>query len=227
MKEVYEEYFINESGEVFKCNNGKLRKLKQSTQWGYKRVRLVIKGRETSRHVHRLLALAFIPNPENKPEVNHKDGDKSNNILDNLEWVTRAENNKHARELGLNKPLKGADNGRSILSEGQAVEILTLYLNSTKPYHEIAELFGVTTTTITALMLGKTWKHLPLPRRASKGRDDSELSYEIVVGMIKSGVSLKTIAEKLSVKVDRIYTINRKYLNAERLSKPHSLSGRE
>lgn len=61
--------------------------------------------------IHRLLALAFIPNPENKPQVNHKDGDKLNNSLDNLEWVTQRENTIHAYKIGLAK--SGANHKQS------------------------------------------------------------------------------------------------------------------
>lgn len=53
--------------------------------------------------IHRIVAKAFIPNPDNKREVNHIDGDKKNNKLDNLEWTTAKENQRHARKLGLNR----------------------------------------------------------------------------------------------------------------------------
>lgn len=62
---------------------------------GYYQQCLCIDGVSYYFYLHRLVALAFIPNPENKPEVNHKDGDKSNNRVDNLEWVTPKENMKH------------------------------------------------------------------------------------------------------------------------------------
>ena len=65
---------------------------------------VVLKGRKT-RRIHRLVALAFIPNPNNLPEVNHKDGIKTNNKLNNLEWTTSSKNQKHSYRLGLSKPL--------------------------------------------------------------------------------------------------------------------------
>ena len=54
--------------------------------------------------IHRLVAQAFIPNPEGKPEINHKDGDRNNNHVDNLEWCTSSENSYHAYRTGLAKP---------------------------------------------------------------------------------------------------------------------------
>lgn len=64
---------------------------------GYRQVRF--KMGEQNQYVHRLVALAFIPNPHNKKEVNHIDGDKSNNAIDNLEWVSSSENHKHSTHI--------------------------------------------------------------------------------------------------------------------------------
>ena len=72
---------------------------------GYMTVMLSIGGKQKRAYIHRLVARAFIPNPENKPEVNHKDGNKQNNCVGNLEWVTRTENATHLRDtLGYKRP---------------------------------------------------------------------------------------------------------------------------
>ena len=77
---------------------GKLLTAKTDTS-GYRTVRL--SGKDV--RIHRLVAQAFIPNPDNKPEVNHKDGNKANNHKDNLEWATRMENMQHAVRTGLQR----------------------------------------------------------------------------------------------------------------------------
>lgn len=73
----------------------------ETTKWGYKRVILSKNGRARKHSVHRLVALHFIENPEDKPEVNHKDGNKAHNDMSNLEWATEGENATHAYATGL------------------------------------------------------------------------------------------------------------------------------
>lgn len=68
---------------------------------GYLQIYLRKDGKKYALYIHRLVAQAFIPNPKNKEQVNHKDGNKQNNIVDNLEWVTNLENQQHARKLKL------------------------------------------------------------------------------------------------------------------------------
>ena len=97
-------YEVSNTGKVRSLNylgHGKTQELKPWNNGGYRRVNLHIAGKKTNLLLHRLVAEAFIPNPDNKPEVNHKDGDKRNNAADNLEWSTRKENLDHADRTGL------------------------------------------------------------------------------------------------------------------------------
>lgn len=75
--------------------------LKFGQSQGYQAVTLARDGVNKKIRLHKLVALAFIPNPDNKPEINHKDGNKHNNCADNLEWVTPIENQRHAISSGL------------------------------------------------------------------------------------------------------------------------------
>ena len=95
-------YSVNRDGHIINANGNE--KASHIDRYGYLRTNLYSNGQMFSKRVHRLVAEAFIPNPENKPDVNHKDGNKRNNSVDNLEWVTRSENMLHAYSTGLNKP---------------------------------------------------------------------------------------------------------------------------
>ena len=88
----YEGYYkINSSGDVYSVKNNKLLRSGRNNQ-GYKLIALCKDGKEKSFKVHRLVALAFIPNPNNYPFINHKDEDKTNNNAENLEWCTHRYN---------------------------------------------------------------------------------------------------------------------------------------
>lgn len=89
---------VSSNGDVF--HNGKLLK-GESCVNGYIRYHVSENRKTTKILAHRLIAMAFILNPENKPEINHIDGNKENNNVSNLEWVTPSENQRHARKTGL------------------------------------------------------------------------------------------------------------------------------
>jgi hypothetical protein len=101
-------YQISRDGKVFSLKNDLEFKLSIGTT-GYYRVNLNNKDRGKTHKVHRLVALHFIPNPNNYKCVNHLDGNKLNNDMSNLEWCSHKRNNNHARELGLNPILRGLD----------------------------------------------------------------------------------------------------------------------
>ena len=94
-------YRVSNFGRVFSIKNRKL--LKPFISGNYEHVNLYKGGKRWHTKVHSLVANAFVANPENKPEINHIDGDKTNNRRDNLEWVTSSENKQHAIEHELFK----------------------------------------------------------------------------------------------------------------------------
>lgn len=103
-KGIITDYSVSDSGEVRRDTNNYM--MKPYIQHEYAHVTLQINKRAKRFNIHRLVAIAFIPNPENKPYVNHIDGNKINNCVNNLEWVTSAENAQHAVRTGLRQPTR-------------------------------------------------------------------------------------------------------------------------
>ena len=110
--------------------------------------------------VHRVVAKTFIPNPENKPEVNHKgkDGNKLDNRVCSLEWSTRSENMIHAYETKLQKGRTGKSHHNVKLLEKQVLEIRTIGKNMTQ--QKIAEIYDTGRRNIGDILTRKIWKHI-------------------------------------------------------------------
>jgi SPBc2 prophage-derived putative HNH homing endonuclease yosQ len=110
-------------------------------------------------NIHRLVAETFIPNPENKPMVNHIDGDKTNNRVNNLEWVTPKENIQHAVKEGLMNPPIGERCASSKYKESQVLEAIKL-LSEGKPNCEVAKLTGINDRAVSDIRNKKRWGYL-------------------------------------------------------------------
>lgn len=119
----FHQYYVSRCGKVFGCKGNEIKQT--TTNRGYKRITLSIDGKEERWSVHRLVALLFVSNPEQKPQVNHIDGDKENNNASNLEWCTASENNKHAFRVGLKKNLVKGKYGKDHIASKAIVCVET------------------------------------------------------------------------------------------------------
>lgn len=133
--------------------------------------------KKKSLFVHRLVAEAFIPNTNNYREINHIDGNKTNNMINNLEWITRSKNVKHAYDTGLKQAWhkgkrgvlpNGSNKPQSKLTETDILKIIELYLNGGYTFHKLAYEFGVGKTIIGDIIKGKAWTYV------TNGKDNSK-----------------------------------------------------
>ena len=149
-------YWVNRKGEVL-CKRGKKLKLGISTK-GYPQITFETKQVHKCIRIHRLVAQYFIynDNPELKNQVNHIDGDKTNNNVNNLEWCTNQENHNHKMKNGFNVSLKEEKSGRSKLTEKQAIDIYT-YKDS---YKNLMEKYNVSKSTISSIRGGRNWNYI-------------------------------------------------------------------
>lgn len=143
-----------------KIHRGEI-ELKPALDGKYLFVVLQNNGSKKHKKVHRLVAENFIPNPLNKPIVNHIDGNKLNNSVENLEWVTASENSQHAVNTGLRKyhKISGELGGLSKLSNADAIEIRKRYLLG-ETSRKLGEYFKVNKSTILKIIHNKTFKNV-------------------------------------------------------------------
>jgi hypothetical protein len=153
-------YFVSDLGEVesrgFYKHNKRLKPLLGNH--GYYGVGLSVPGRPARVYlIHRLVAQAFLPNPGGKKQVNHLSGDRSDNRLENLEWVTPQENADHAKSRGFLRVGEAAHG--SVLKSWDAWRV-PQWVDGGLSDTEIAKILGVRRETIGQVRRGSTWSHI-------------------------------------------------------------------
>lgn len=141
----------------------------------YAHVSLRNNHKSYGRLVHRLVAIAFIPNPEHKPQVNHVKGkEKLNNAVSNLEWATKAEDDAHAKANKLDA--RGSKHGRALKKSQDVAHIKTLLAQGMST-RTVAKLTGCSQTNVAEIRRGHIWKHVPpvapQPQPSTKTGDES------------------------------------------------------
>jgi hypothetical protein len=157
-EEMMDYYQVETDGDrcwVTSTGKGK-RVLKAKDSNGYRQIGLYLKsGKRNMLYEHRLFAICFLENPENKSEVNHKDGMKTNNLLSNLEWNTRSENIRHAFRTGLSKPILGEQNGSAKLMDSE-IPLIFQMRKTGLTQKAIGLHFGVSQMQISDILSGKS-----------------------------------------------------------------------
>jgi hypothetical protein len=123
----------------------------------YLEVNLFKNSKSIPKIIHRLIAKAFLNNTENKPQVNHKDGNKLNNSISNLEWFTNSENQKHAYKLGLQPSRAGENNNKAKITDKDVTLLKQLY-NSGSTIIEVSNSMNINVSIIRQIIYGKSWK---------------------------------------------------------------------
>jgi hypothetical protein len=165
MKETkYPGYFVNEMGEVFSNKQGSLKKLKpvyNKSCGGYYYVKISQNSKAVSKSVHRLVAETYIPNVDNKETVNHKNLNKLDNRVENLEWSTRKEQMQHLIDNQKFPSRNGENNPNSVLTKKDIILIKYLRYELGWSYKQITKNINkCSQSTIEQVCRDKTWRNM-------------------------------------------------------------------
>ena len=151
------DYAVDKDGNVYSSKADRL--LTQHTEQGYKRV-AIRSGREYKLKVHRIVAETYIPNPNKLPQVNHIDGDKTNNTVSNLEWVSAKDNMRHAYQTGLVSTKKANESSCEALRRKViGTHVDTGEVIKADSLVELCSKYNLTVCNVSACCLGKRRTH--------------------------------------------------------------------
>lgn len=159
MKYIGFDYYATKEGEVYSSKTNKL-VAKRINRSGYYIVNLSINGKCKTFALHRLIATAFIENKEDFPVVNHLDGNKMNNNVSNLEWVTYKRNSAHAKEMGLLNPARGLNSRHGRFSPDDIRNIRILLGSREYSWSKIAKIYNVTKAAIQSIANGTSYSYV-------------------------------------------------------------------
>ena len=200
-------YLIDTNGNVYGLVDRSIKKATK-TKCGYLRLSIIIGNKEYNAFVHRLVAETFIPNPDNKPEVNHIDGNKTNNNVHNLEWVTYKENTKHAIDNGLFNPkdkstkARGINSGKNIHPESLIHDVCKLLEKGYGPTKISRMLPEIDIKSIDSIRRKLNWVHISSQYNIPDPKHRIPLSDQQIADISKlldEGVSRKDILDKLAI----------------------------
>ena len=160
-KHIDDKYYISSNGQVLSILNEREIILRtRLDRYGYEVVTLHVGGKALTRKIHRLVAIAFIPNPDGLETVNHIDGIKTNNTVNNLEWKSVADNHTHAFKIGLHTIGENRKAGRKVKLNNSSVKEIKALIKEGYSNTEIGRLYGVSCGCIYSIRVGKSWKHI-------------------------------------------------------------------
>jgi predicted XRE-type DNA-binding protein len=219
-------YYVGTSGNIYsKYKKTKIMKKLKLTRMRvekdkdnqYYTAHLSDKGDVYNILIHRLVAGAFIPNPENKAEVNHKDGDKSHNYVDNLEWVTPSENILHAYRTGHKFQYTGEKNHNTKIKQKDAELICKLLEENKLSIREISEIIGCPKTIVMNIIYKYAWREISEKynidnydvKESINGnrRMKRSLAIKICEDLSSGYYSIREIAEKYDIPYSRVNDI--------------------
>lgn len=209
--EQYPPFAVNENGIVMNTLSGKIAPQNINSRNKYVYTSAWVDGKTVAARVHRLIAIAFIPNPEKKPCVNHKNSIRHDNRIKNLEWVTHSENMKHALEFGFAETRKGEKSNLCIYSEDDIREACVLLADGYRIV-DIEKITGLTRSVINHVKAGNSWVHVSsdyfnLKHLPSKSKILSVEKVKYICELFTSGKTTKQVSDFLNINYNTIKNI--------------------
>jgi len=162
-KELDADYLVSNDGRIASRKGKQTRLLRPDRKRdGYLQIRIWHNGKPSAKMVHSLVASLFIgPKPSDKHEVNHKNGDRADNRVENLEWVTSSGNKRHRFDILRHGNLQGNDHPNAKITAEQAI-VIRRRVRSGETQRMIAADYGITQSNVSMIASGKCWSWLPI-----------------------------------------------------------------